>query len=166
MGLAHAPRAGAGRPPIEDRSKVRNRNEVKGWIDVPDVPFLAGREHELPDTPPGFEWAPQTIAWWDTLRTMPHASLWDDSDWEYAKATAFVHTQLWSGYLTAASELRLRERLMACTWEARRAASIRYVPVEAVETNGDGEVQLTVATPITSVRKPRVRAIDPEARKK
>jgi hypothetical protein len=167
--LAHSPRFGTGSQAREDRSNIRHRKEVKGWTDFPDTPFLPGREQELPECPPGFEWAPQTITWWDHIRTMPHASAWSDTDWSYAKATAFVHTMFWNGTITAAPELRMRERLMGCTWESRRAASIRYVPVEgAAETAALASVPepAAPATPISAApsRKPRVRAIDPEAR--
>jgi hypothetical protein len=155
--LAHTPRAGAGRPPKEDRSTARNRNEIKGWVEVEDKPFEAGSTRKLPDTPLGFEWAEQTLEWWGHVRTMPHAALWSESDWDYAKATAFVHTLLWNGHVTAAAELRQRERLMGITWESRRAASIRYVPAAPAAPEG------TTVVP-TPLRAPRLRAIDPDAR--
>lgn len=164
--LAQTPRFGAGSRATEDRSKVRNRNEYKGWHDFPDTPFLEGRKRELPTPPPG-GWSPQTVTWWDHIRTMPHASAWAETDWDYAAATAYVHTQFWRGLITAAAELRMRERLMSCTWESRRAASIRYVPVDGVPPTPDlAAVPDAPPTPITAApsRKPRVRAIDPDAR--
>lgn len=158
--LASAPKFGAGRPPADDRSKVRNRHEIKGWLDVVDTPFLAGRKYELP---PG-EWTERTIAWWDNVRTMPHAILWAATDWDYAVDTAYVHNMMWSGVSTAATELRQRERLMGITWESRRAASIRYIAADGTvlpqETTG-GEATVPPPTPM---RKPRLRAIDPAAR--
>jgi hypothetical protein len=59
---------------------------------------------------------------------MPHCRLWSDADWQFAAdalelAAVFVET----GHLATAAELRLRERVMGTTYDARMAMRIRYV---------------------------------------
>jgi hypothetical protein len=94
---------------------------------------------------------------------MPHAALWSDSDWAFAEDTAVVHAQFWMGKLDKACELRIRERLMFMTEESRRAGKIRYVEAPTELTSvGTSVIPLEIRKPL--VRKPRVRAMDPESK--
>jgi hypothetical protein len=61
---------------------------------------------------------------------MPHCVLWHDSDWAYALDTAVVHDQASYGSVSAMAELRLREKSLGTTFDARRDLRIRYVEPE------------------------------------
>jgi hypothetical protein len=59
---------------------------------------------------------------------MPHAVLWDEADWQYAFDTAAAKQLFYlSGGATNGSEVRIREKVMGTTWDARRDLRIRYV---------------------------------------
>jgi hypothetical protein len=148
---------GAGRKPLADRSNVRNRVPIKDWHEVPDAPYLDGNARRLPFIQGG--WPKATYDWWRTLRTMPHAVLWTEADWQFAATTALVHSLIWgpAQELGKCSELRQRERILGVTEESRRDLRIRYVPVE------ETPAELAEVTTLTSVRSPRIRAIDPDA---
>jgi hypothetical protein len=132
----------AGAKPKEDRSQIRHRNPpAHDWTEVADVPFdgppLPPREtvYSL-DNPfaggedaPGGEWPRRTREWWEAIRQMPHAKLWSSADWQFAFDVAEIHarfTQGWKGYNGA--ELRMREKLLGNTMDARRDLRIRYIP--------------------------------------
>lgn len=158
-------RAGAGRPPNENREATRNRAALKGWVEVPNRPFTEGRSHHLPTPPRAFDgrWPEQTEEWWETLRTMPHAALWSDQDWLFATETALIHAWFWSGDLSKATELRIRERIMGMTEESRRGMHIKYVDVPTELTSvSTSVIPMDIRKPLA--RKTRVRAMDPEAK--
>ena len=71
-----------------------------------------------------------TVQWWEKISSMPHCLLWADSDWQYALDTAKVHAMAQNGVLSAMAELRMREKTLGTTWEARRDLRIRYVEPE------------------------------------
>lgn len=155
-----------GAQPREDRSTVRNRGATNGWIGVPDLPFTDGEKRELS---PVMDWPARTEKWWSVIRVMPHVRLWDESDWEFAEATAFIHAALWSGETNKAAELRIRERTMGVTEESRRALRIRYMPPDD-EDNADvisldQPIPFEERPPLKGQTKPRLRAVDPEFRK-
>jgi hypothetical protein len=103
------------------------------WQDVPDAPYTGpGSDRDLPEIP-GLPWYPQTVAWWEVVRTMPHCRLWTASDWLWAIDTAILRNQcfgeLFGGALPVnlVSEMRQRENIMGVSMEARRKLGIRYV---------------------------------------
>jgi hypothetical protein len=142
----------AGRKPIEDRSQARNRMpqaEGTEWREVVDVPFEAGpplppRTQAVSTEDPMFErrvelgldreWPEWTTRWWDAIRRMPHCALWSPTDWEAAFSVAEAHARFvegWKGCATGA-ELRIKEKALGTTHDARRDLRIRYVkPPEA-----------------------------------
>ena len=65
---------------------------------------------------------------------MPHCVLWGDSDWEFAIDTAIIHGQ-WvrEGRSNQAAEVRMREKLLGTTMDARRDLRIRYIDPPADE---------------------------------
>lgn len=136
--------ARTGRPPKEDRSQVRHRHATKEWTEVADRPYTG----PSPDLPESVEWPPQTLAWWEKLRRMPHCSLWSSTDWESALTCALVHAEVWSGSLTRANELRLRERELGTTDDARRGLRIRYVSPDAEVKKVDDD-----PAPVDNVRR-------------
>lgn len=157
---------GVGRRPNPDRSAVRNRVPLsKELRRVVNTPFENGRNRELPPLPRGKGlWHERTLKWWDTIRTMPHARLWSESDWDFAIETAVIYQAFWLGDLKADTSLRIRERLMGCTYESRLSAGIVYaepepeplaevMPLVVVDT-------ATVAKPKKTTPRSRVRAVD------
>ncbi len=93
------------------------------------MPFEDG-----PELPRDETWPSQTLRWWEAVRRMPHAALWDDDDWAFALDTARVAAR-WhqTASIPAAAELRNREKLLGMTWAFRRDLRIRYVPAQAEE---------------------------------
>ena len=71
---------------------------------------------------------------------MPHCSLWSRADWQFALDTAEVHARFVAG--AGATELRIREKLLGVTLDARRDLRIRYV--QAAEGVGDVEAPANV----------------------
>ena len=75
----------------------------------------------------------RTRDWWNAVSRMPHCVAWQDSDWVFAVETAMVHAVAAHGNISAMAELRMREKVMGTTMDARRDLRIRYVEPE-VET--------------------------------
>lgn len=133
----------AGAKPKEDRSQIRHRVPPAAgteWREVPDVehngPKLPtrARSAEYADDKPGLgllcvDWPAETLAWWEDVRTMPHAALWTRAEWRTAFAAAETHARFvegWKGCATGA-ELRQREKQLGMTYDARRDLRIKYV---------------------------------------
>ncbi|MDG4768938.1 hypothetical protein [Solwaraspora sp. WMMD792] len=130
---------------------------VHDWVEVPDLPYDGDRPSlptrmvrvQVDDKPPAWEtrrgsWPAATRRWWETVSTMPHCRLWTSSDWQFAIDTAEVHAR-WAAGETSATELRIREKLLGTTLNARRDLRIRYVdPPSGPAGGGDesGVVQL------------------------
>ena len=107
------------------------------WVDVPDVAFDDKAQRDLPKSPGGRrKWHQQVVEWWEEVRRMPHCVLWADTDWRFARETAYMKQQLWADMdagtmkSTLATEVRRREDQMGTTAEARRKLRIRYVDPE------------------------------------
>jgi len=127
----------AGRKPA-DRPTVTRHKPTVDWTEVAAVPYT-GPKPELPTsrqvmTPKGelqeFPIEPRTRVWWEAISSMPHCILWQDSDWQFAVDTAMVHADACHGKTTAMAELRMREKVMGTTVDARRDLRIRYVEPE------------------------------------
>jgi hypothetical protein len=108
-----------GRKPKPEETRRNATRPVHGWLEVENRPHqgpkLTGR------------WPAATRRWWQALRSMPHACLWEPSDWEFAKSTALLHAAMWRGDYRLAGEIRLREAIMGVTMPSRRDLRIRYV---------------------------------------
>lgn len=128
----------AGSKPTPEGQPKRNRMPTAEWTEVEDVPF-GGPWPDLPDTyseacgepEKGEPWTPATRRWFNVLKRMPHAKLWQEAEWEYLLASAIVHHRFVRGNNGAATELRRRESDMGTTADARRDLRIKYVPVDA-----------------------------------
>jgi hypothetical protein len=72
----------------------------------------------------------RTRDWWNAVSRMPHCVAWQDSDWAFALETAMVHALAAHGNISAMAELRMREKVMGTTMDARRDLRIRYVEPE------------------------------------
>lgn len=128
----------AGRKPA-DRPTVTRHKPTVDWTEVPNVPYT-GETPELPATrwvmnPKGelqeYPLEKRTHDWWEALTSMPHCILWQKSDWQFALDTAMVHADACHGKTTAMAELRMREKIMGTTVDARRDLRIRYIDQEA-----------------------------------
>ena len=122
-----------------DRPTVTRHKPTVDWTDVENVPY-DGPRPELPDIREVINKAgevstypmpEQTLDWWQSVSTMPHCVLWSKSDWAFALDTALVHAQAVTGVISAMAELRMREKIIGTTVDARRDLRIRYVEPEA-----------------------------------
>jgi len=125
--------AGRGRKPKAEGAKVNRAEPTHGWTEVLERPFNGRRPVAPPDDAPR-----ETRAWWDRVTRLPHCVLWDAGDWQFALDTARVHAAFAAGDLVRASELRLRERQMGTTSNARRDLRIRYVAVRRAAPEAPG----------------------------
>jgi hypothetical protein len=124
---------GAKRKP-EGQAVTRHKPAVE-WTSVPDVPFSGPK---LPTRrSDGRPWPTWTKRWWKAISSMPHAALFSEADWEYAFATAAIaaifHEAGPREIVSAAAELRQREKVLGTTVDARRDLRIRYVDPAPVE---------------------------------
>lgn len=146
----------AGRKPSE-RPTVTRHKPTHDWTEVPNVAY-DGERPELPlsrtvlkgDEPIEIPIEKRTRDWWTALCKMPHCVLWQDSDWSFALDTAMVHAAASHGQVTAMAELRMREKVLGTTVDARRDLRIRYVEPEA---------QVAVA-PVASIDDRRQKLLD------
>ncbi len=122
------------------------RTPTADWIEVPNEPFAGPWPVDLPPKCGRAKWNPMVEQWWKIVRTMPHCTLWELSDWLFAVETAYLKQELWSAYggedgtkTTAWTELRRREGLMGTTAEERRKLRIRYVDQRPQVEGDDGQ---------------------------
>jgi hypothetical protein len=118
-----------GRKPKPDGHKVTRVPLTHGWLDVVDEPYR-GPKPRLPKGLP-----PETRQWWRAVASMPHCSLWTETDWQFALDTALVHAAFIAGDLKQAGELRSRSKVLGMTLEARRDLRIRYVAAFPEDTS-------------------------------
>ena len=128
----------AGRKPA-DRPTVTRHKPTVDWTEVPNRKYT-GPHPELPalrevaqrdGTILELPYPEATLSWWDALCKMPHCILWQESDWAFALDTALVHAQAVTGTISAAAEVRMREKSLGTTVDSRRDLRIRYVEPES-----------------------------------
>lgn len=110
----------AGRKPKEPEARVNRMPPTHEWVEVPHVPYK-GKRPRMPYS------NAMTRAWWDAVSKMPHCALWEPADWQFALDTAAIHAQFAEGDMKVAGELRIREKVMGTTLDARRDLRIRYI---------------------------------------
>ncbi len=115
------------KPGANTTTKQRSVHE---WVEVPNVPH-DGR-HLPPRRCNGKAWSAATKRKWEAIRTMPHAALWTDSEWEFALDTIELVALFYSGNTKVAGEIRNREKVLGTTHEYRRDQRIRYVEPKPV----------------------------------
>lgn len=152
----------AGAKPQDDH---RHRNPpVHEWQEVLNTPYT-GDSPELPSTHfttsrggnrNEFKFQPMVLEWWNVLRQMPHCILWSESDWQFALATAVVADEAFAGNTGAAAELRMREKILGTTYDARRDLRIRYVE----SLSGDTVSNATNSNGNVATDKRRLRLLD------
>lgn len=140
------------------RPTVTRHQPTHDWTTVPNEPYTGPRP-ELPLTRQVMvkngeltivPIEDRTRQWWDAVTSMPHCRLWIESDWAFALDTAMVHAASVYGSVTAASELRQREKILGTTVDARRDLRIRY-------TEPEQETPLTVVAPVAQLDGRRAR---------
>lgn len=109
--------------PAPKQTKRRQNPDTFAWVSVANEPFTG----PSPELPPEWECSEATLAWWETVRRMPHCALWSDSDWQFALDTAIIHARFSESPLANAPELRLRSAKLGMTYEDRLKLRIRYV---------------------------------------
>lgn len=121
----------AGRKPKPEGQAVNRHKPTHDWTDVVDAPFA--NAPKLPKSQPdGRPWPVWTKRWWDVVSTMPHCSLWSDSDWEFAFDTAGLKAKFHAeATASLATEIRNREKVLGTTADYRRDLRIRYVDPKA-----------------------------------
>lgn len=120
-----------------NRPVVHRVKPTHEWSEFPNVPYM-GEKPELPTSrtvlkdgePVEYPLEKRTRQWWDAVSKMPHCVAWQDSDWSFAIETAMVHAVAAHGNISAMAELRMREKVMGTTMDARRDLRIRYVEPE------------------------------------
>lgn len=75
-----------------------------------------------------------TRRWWKVVTFIPHCALWDSGEWQFAVTSAIVANNVHYGINAAVAQLRVRERAMGTTPDARRALRIRCVDPDATAT--------------------------------
>jgi hypothetical protein len=80
---------------------------------------------------PGRLWPEHLRARWNAWRQLPHSKLWQASDWDFAFDTDELLAKAadadGDGSVALWSEIRLRERTLGTTWDARQSMRLRYV---------------------------------------
>ena len=138
----------AGRKPKAEEERRNRMPATHDWTEVENVPY-AGRVPPLPQRW-GIEplegvrvrlrWPARTRSWWLVISRMPHCVLWTESDWQYALDVAETHARFVEG--TNGTELRIREKQLGVTMDARRDLRIRYVDPRPEQTRTAGVTNL------------------------
>jgi hypothetical protein len=111
----------AGRGPVPKAQLTRPTDEKRRAASITTV-TVDGLERG-PELPSG-DWPERTIAWWQTWRTSPMAQTFSDTDWDFLVDTALLHAEMWSGNLSVAAELRIRQAKFGATPEDRMRLKI------------------------------------------
>lgn len=116
----------AGHKPKPPGEALGNWKPAFEWTEVENTPNMKGPQ--LPKKRAnGADWLQRTRDKWLAWRKMPHASLWTDSDWDFALDSIEVAARFHGGASQMAPELRQREAILGVTADARRDLRIRYI---------------------------------------
>lgn len=110
----------AGHGPAPKERHIRDRNDV-------DLEVLeATGELFGPPLPEGYDWHPQTLALWDSLRRSPLLADEPELGWQFLIDTALMHSTMWAkSRWEFASEVRLRLAKYGATPEDRMRLKIK-----------------------------------------
>ena len=126
------------------KANSRNPNPiVHHWIEVPNIPF----DGPSLDSILSRLWNAETLAWWETVRTLPHAALWVDADWMFAARTALLVDDPDATKPTLAGQITRREAAIGMTDSQRRQNRIRYVE------SAEAEAEKPADAPVADVRR-------------
>lgn len=140
----------AGRGPAPQKT-VRRRNARPAATVLSDDDELRG-----PELPNDIDWHPRTQAWWAVWRRSMQAQTFTETDWSSLLDTAMVHTRMWSGAPSLASEVRIREAKFGATPEDRARLHIEVDrPARPAAP--------VVPPPVTSDPRARLKLLDGRA---
>src|SRR5678809_453378 len=137
----------AGRKSKPEEERRHRVPPVHDWTEVECVPY----EGEVPPLPQRWaldeeglysrrRWPARTRQWWAVISRMPHCVLWTEADWQYALDVVEVHARFVEG--ANGTELRIREKQLGVTMDARRDLRIRYVDPRPEQTRTAGVTNL------------------------
>lgn len=131
--------AGNGPPPKDPSKRARtNRDPVAQTVlrfekaEAPDLPDFRVKNDEGRSVK--FRWPPRTVEWWEKWKASPQAEHFSSTDWEELLTTALVHARVWSGDLSAASELRLRVAKFGATMEDRARLRMQFAAADEADS--------------------------------
>lgn len=116
--------AGVGPAPKDPSRRVRRNKDT---VALTTIRFEQADQPELPE---GFDWHPQTVAWWRMWRDSPLSDSFGATDWSFLLDTAVLHTQFWSGVAAVGAELRLRVAKFGATPEDRARLRIQFADAD------------------------------------
>lgn len=116
------------------------------WTEVEDVPYDGAVPHlparwgldPLEGVRVRLRYPARTLGWWAVISRMPHCVLWTPADWQYALDVVECHARFVEG--ANGTELRIREKQLGTTLDARRDLRIRYVAPRPPAPEYTGEV--------------------------
>lgn len=139
----------AGRGPAPKGRRVRDRANPEFETLIP-TGVLSGRPLPVGALPDGEPWHPQTVAFWDSLRSSPLLANEPELGWQFLIDTALMHHTMWSkGRWEFASEVRLRVSKYGATPEDRMRLKIK---VETPAASGSSPASSAAVTDIRSRR--------------
>ncbi len=88
-----------------------------------------------------FEWPAMTLEWWAMLSRHPLAGEFIEADWAFLMETARIHAEFWTGKMSLAPELRLREAKYGFTPEDRARLRLQFAQATGAEADTAEKVQ-------------------------
>jgi hypothetical protein len=119
-----------GKGPVPTGKRVRPNDQARDDAKIKHI-VATGLTHG-PALPDG-NWHERTIAWWETWRKSPQASMFTETDWDYLLDTALLHSKFWNDDASTAAELRLRVAKFGATPEDRARLKLEVTQPETVK---------------------------------
>lgn len=133
--------AGRGPAPKDPSKRARGNRDIATLrvvqvepVTQPDLPSFSVavvRDDEL--VYQEFEWPAMTLDWWSMLAQHPLADEFIEADWAFLMETARIHAEFWSGKMSLAGELRLREAKYGFTPEDRARLRLQFAQATSAE---------------------------------
>lgn len=141
--------AGRGPAPKDQNRRARRNKDVVQLrvVEVAPVPqpelpsftVMVTVEKEL--VTQEFEWPAMTLEWWDMLSRHPLAGEFIEADWAFLMETARIHAEFWTGKMSLAPELRLREAKYGFTPEDRARLRLQFAQATGAEVETAEKVE-------------------------
>jgi hypothetical protein len=120
--------AGFGPAPKDPKKRARRNADPIGRT------VLRFEKSEPPELPPDLASNYAVLMWWDDWVGSPQAEHFGRTDWRFLYETAYLVNEFYSGNMSVAGELRLRQAKFGATPEDR--ARLRMVFADADEADG------------------------------
>lgn len=129
--------AGHGPAPKDPSQRARRNKDPNPTI------RLQFQACDPPDLPAGYDWHPQTVAWWQIWKDSPMAEVMGPTDWSYLLDTALMHHAMWEkGQWTLAAEVRLRVAQFGATPADRMRLRMQWADAD------DRDAKVPMHTPV------------------